>query len=46
MDSTDRYRLFLELQPEIARRVYLTDIASYLDITPQSLSCIRRNIRR
>ncbi len=46
MDSTNRYRLFLELQPEIARRVSLTDIASYLDITPQSLSRIRRNIRQ
>ena len=46
MDSTERYRIFLEQQPEIARRVSLADIASYLDITPQSLSRIRRNIRQ
>lgn len=41
-DSSERYRLFLERQPEIARRVQLGDIASYLGITPQSLSRIRR----
>jgi CRP-like cAMP-binding protein len=44
-DSSTRYQLFLERQPEIARRVPLSDIASYLGITPQSLSRIRRNIR-
>ncbi len=41
-DSSERYRLFTERQPEIARRVQLGDIASYLGITPQSLSRIRR----
>ena len=46
MDSTERYRIFLAQQPEIASRVSLADIASYLDITPQSLSRIRRNIRQ
>jgi CRP-like cAMP-binding protein len=46
MDAAGRYRLFLDLQPEIARRVSLADIASYLEITPQSLSRIRRNIRQ
>lgn len=45
MDSTERYLHFLHLQPEIALRVSLTDIASYLGITPQSLSRIRKNIR-
>jgi CRP-like cAMP-binding protein len=45
-DSTSRYHLFLERQPDIARRVQLGDIASYLGITPQSLSRIRRNIGR
>ena len=45
-DSTERYRLFLERQPEIAKRVSLTDIASYLGITPQSLSRIRKNIAK
>lgn len=42
-DSSERYRLFLERQPEIATRVQQGDIASYLGITPQSLSRIRRN---
>jgi CRP-like cAMP-binding protein len=41
-DSSARYRLFLERQPEIATRVQLGDIASYLGITRQSLSRIRR----
>ncbi|PSL32176.1 CRP-like cAMP-binding protein [Chitinophaga ginsengisoli] len=41
-DSSERYRLFLERQPDIASRVPLGDIASYLGITPQSLSRIRR----
>jgi len=44
-DSTERYRLFLDRQPEIAQRVSLGDIASYLEVTPQSLSRIRKNIR-
>jgi CRP-like cAMP-binding protein len=43
-DSTTRYQLFVMRQPEIALRVALKDIASYLDITPQSLSRIRKNI--
>lgn len=43
-DSTARYQLFIMRQPEIALRVPLKDIASYLDITPQSLSRIRKNI--
>jgi CRP-like cAMP-binding protein len=44
-DASARYQLFLELQPDISLRVPLNDIASYLGITPQSLSRIRRNIR-
>ena len=44
-DSATRYQLFLSKQPEIALKVSLTDIASYLGITPQSLSRIRKNIR-
>jgi CRP-like cAMP-binding protein len=44
-DSSERYLLFLERQPEIALKVPQIDIASYLGITPQSLSRIRRNIR-
>jgi len=44
-DSTSRYKMFLMRQPEIALRVPLSDVASYLGITPQSLSRIRKNIR-
>jgi len=44
-DSTTRYKMFLMRQPEIALRVPLSDVASYLGITPQSLSRIRKNIR-
>lgn len=44
-DSTTRYKMFLMRQPEIALRVPLSDVASYLGITPQSLSRIRRNIK-
>ena len=43
LDSTARYEVFLDKQSDIARRVQLRDIASYLGITPQSLSRIRRN---
>lgn len=42
LDSSARYQLFLNRQPDIATRVSLTDIASYLEVTPQSLSRIRR----
>lgn len=44
-DSTTRYKMFMMRQPEIALRVSLSDIASYLGITPQSLSRIRKNMR-
>lgn len=43
-DATSRYRLFMEKQGDIATRVSMGDIASYLNITPQSLSRIRRNL--
>lgn len=43
LDSAARYQLFIMRQPEIALRVPLKDIASYLEITPQSLSRIRRS---
>ncbi|QXV65699.1 Crp/Fnr family transcriptional regulator [Mucilaginibacter achroorhodeus] len=42
-ESDARYQLFLKQQPDVAKRVALKDIASYLGITPQSLSRIRRN---
>ena len=44
-DATTRYHTFLREQPDIALRVSLNDIASYLEITPQSLSRIRRAIK-
>lgn len=44
-DAENQYKLFITQQPDIARRVPLKDIASYLGITPQSLSRIRKNIR-
>jgi len=44
-DSATRYRIFMMRQADIALQVSLSDIASYLDITPQSLSRIRKNIR-
>lgn len=42
--SAQRYRLFVERQADIAQRVSMADTASYLGITPQSLSRIRKNL--
>jgi CRP/FNR family transcriptional regulator, anaerobic regulatory protein len=42
-DAAARYQLFLMREPDIALRVALADVASYLGITPQSLSRIRKN---
>jgi CRP-like cAMP-binding protein len=44
-DASTRYQKFLVLQPDIALRVSLSDIASHLGITLQSLSRIRRNTK-
>jgi CRP-like cAMP-binding protein len=44
-DATSRYLSFIDKFPTLANRVPLTYIASYLGITQQSLSRIRRNIR-
>ncbi|GAB2697074.1 Crp/Fnr family transcriptional regulator [Mucilaginibacter koreensis] len=41
-DAKAKYELFLKDQPEVAKQVALADIASYLNITPQSLSRIRK----
>ena len=43
-DSTTRYQRFMMHEPEVALRVALSDVASYLGITPQSLSRIRKNM--
>jgi CRP-like cAMP-binding protein len=44
-DATTRYKKFMARQADIALRVPLSDVASYLGITQQSLSRIRRSIR-
>ncbi|RIV18668.1 Crp/Fnr family transcriptional regulator [Fibrisoma montanum] len=44
-DATTRYLSFIERFPSLANRVPLAFVASYLGITQQSLSRIRRNIR-
>jgi CRP-like cAMP-binding protein len=44
-DAESQYKLFIMQNPDIALRVPLKYIASYLGITPQSLSRIRKNIR-
>lgn len=44
-DATTRYLMFLEMFPTLANRVPLSYIASYLGITQQSLSRIRKNVR-
>jgi len=44
-DATTRYLTFLEKFPTLANRVPLSYVASYLGITQQSLSRIRKNIR-
>ncbi|MES2131631.1 MAG: Crp/Fnr family transcriptional regulator [Bacteroidota bacterium] len=44
-DASTRYRNFSLRQPDIALRVSLSDVASYLCITQQSLSRIRKNTR-
>lgn len=42
LDARTQYEQFLHQQPEVARQVSLTAIASYLGITPQSLSRLRK----
>jgi CRP-like cAMP-binding protein len=44
-DATTRYLTFIEQFPLLTNRIPLSHIASYLGITQQSLSRIRRNIR-
>lgn len=44
LDATEQYKLFLSQQPDVATRVSVSDMASYLGITPQSLSRIRKNL--
>ncbi|KMQ65298.1 cyclic nucleotide-binding protein [Chryseobacterium sp. FH2] len=44
-DATTRYLELLENYPTLTNRVSLSHIASYLGVTQQSLSRIRKNIR-
>lgn len=44
-DATTRYLAFMEKFPTLVNRIPLAYIASYLGITPSSLSRIRKNIR-
>lgn len=41
LPAVERYRAFAEQFPDVCRRARLTDIASYLGITPSTLSRIR-----
>lgn len=41
--ADQRYQHFLEAQPHLANRIPLSYIASYLGITPETLSIVRKN---
>jgi CRP-like cAMP-binding protein len=45
-DATARYKKFMEKYPQIAGRVPLSYLASYLGITQQSLSRIRKRLTK
>ena len=42
LPAKDRYEMFLNAYPRIAQRIPLKDIASYLGITPEFLSQLRK----
>ena len=44
-DATTRYLTFIDKFPQLANRIPLSHLASYLGITPSSLSRIRKNIQ-
>jgi CRP-like cAMP-binding protein len=44
LSSEDRYKNFIRTYPDLVQRIPLHQIASYLGITPQSLSRIRREV--
>ncbi|MEJ7660370.1 MAG: hypothetical protein WKG07_12500 [Hymenobacter sp.] len=44
-DATTRYLEFIENYPQLANRIPLSHLASFLGITQSSLSRIRKNIR-
>lgn len=43
-DARERYLRLMDEQPEVVRRIPLKYIASYIGVTPQALSRIRRQI--
>jgi CRP-like cAMP-binding protein len=45
-EALDKYKLFMREERTVAVRVALADVASYLGMTPQSLSRIRRKFAR
>jgi len=44
LTALQKYMKLMTLQPEVVKNGSLMDIASYLEITPQSLSRIRRSM--
>ena len=42
----DKYRYFLEIYPDLVETVSKKDIASYLNMTPESLSRLLKNIEK
>ena len=44
LTAEERYRRLLQDEPEIALRAPLKHIASYLGVTPESLSRIRKKL--
>ena len=46
MSAEERYLYLLKLYPNLAQRVSLKQISSYLGITPESLSRVRANLAR
>ncbi|MDG1919218.1 MAG: hypothetical protein P8I47_07425 [Schleiferiaceae bacterium] len=46
MTSAERYDKLIRDYPDVLQRVSLTDIASYLGISRETLSRIRRKIKK
>ena len=44
LDKKKQYQLMIKQQPQLLQRIPLAKIASYLNVTPQSLSRIRATI--
>lgn len=46
LSATDRYRYILEHDSELLQRVPLTYLASYMQVTPETLSRVRKKLSR